>query len=177
MAHCNLAYSNTSLPDIPPRNNENSNNNNKCCSPTAPPPAPDIIGHVIGDFGIWQLRTILIIFLCKIPAAWFMACIIFTAPELKPRTEFECDRYGFMENQTVTPNQCYVLEHNNIGVDVVRKKEACTSFIYNYDFQSLIMEFDLVCARDIFVAWTQYWHLFGVLVGGVMGTKMMLKYV
>lgn len=50
---------------------------------------PDIIGHVLGEWGPWQLRTVLIIFLCKIPAAWFMACLIFTAPE--PRYgEFSC---------------------------------------------------------------------------------------
>lgn len=49
----------------------------------------DVIGHVLGDWGRWQLRTVLIIFLCKIPAAWFMACLIFTGPE--PRYgEFHC---------------------------------------------------------------------------------------
>lgn len=49
----------------------------------------DVISHVLGDWGPWQLRTVLIIFLCKIPAAWFMACLIFTAPE--PRYgEFHC---------------------------------------------------------------------------------------
>ncbi|XP_013115031.2 solute carrier family 22 member 13 [Stomoxys calcitrans] len=134
-------------------------------APSAPP--TDIIGQIIGDFGIWQLRTVLIIFLCKIPASWFMACIIFTAPELYPSSEFECDQQGLSANQTITPNQCYI-------EDSVEGRRECTKFLYNFDFQSLIMEFDLVCLRDIFVAWTQYWHLFGVLVGGVAGTKMML---
>lgn len=135
-----------------------------------PPAAPgtDIIGQIIGDFGIWQLRTVLIIFLCKVPASWFMACIIFTAPELYPGTEFECSDEGLTANQTVTPNQCYIED------TVQNSRTECTKFLYEFDFHSLIMEFDLVCLRDIFVAWTQYWHLFGVLVGGVVGTKMML---
>jgi hypothetical protein len=40
----------------------------------------DVIGNVCGPFGKWQLRTVLLIFLVKIPSSWFMACIIFTAP-------------------------------------------------------------------------------------------------
>ncbi|XP_004535657.1 solute carrier family 22 member 8 [Ceratitis capitata] len=48
---------------------------------TSPPSPPnDIVQQVCGNFGHWQLRTILLIFLCKIPCAWFMACIIYTAP-------------------------------------------------------------------------------------------------
>lgn len=32
----------------------------------------DIIGRINGEFGKWQLRTVLLIFLTKIPSAWFM---------------------------------------------------------------------------------------------------------
>ncbi|XP_030562456.1 solute carrier family 22 member 13 [Drosophila novamexicana] len=134
-------------------------------------PSSDIIGDVVGNFGIWQLRTILIIFLCKIPAAWFMACIIFTAPELYPRTEFSCDTSylsSSSSNYSISDNQCYVLDESSGG------RSECEQFNYVSSFDSLIMQFNLVCLRDIFIAWTQYWHLFGVLVGGVMGTKMML---
>ncbi|KAM7363055.1 organic cation transporter protein [Cochliomyia hominivorax] len=131
-------------------------------------PATDIIGEIVGDFGVWQIRTLLIIFLCKIPASWFMACIIFTAPELYPQTEFICDSTSLTPNQTISDNQCYIED------TVTGEREECTEFLYNFDFQSLIMQFNLVCLRDIFVAWTQYWHLFGVLVGGVTATKMML---
>lgn len=130
--------------------------------------AADVIGEVTGDFGVWQLRTILIIFLCKIPASWFMACIIFTAPELYPHTEFVCDYSTLNPNQSTTANQCFIEDAETL------ERAECTKFLYDSQFQSLIMEFDLVCLRDIFVAWTQYWHLFGVLVGGVVGTKMML---
>ncbi|EDV41747.1 uncharacterized protein Dana_GF17346 [Drosophila ananassae] len=134
-------------------------------------PGSDIIGDVVGDFGIWQLRTILILFLCKIPAAWFMACIIFTGPELYPVSEFTCDT-SYLEDSnasySVSDNQCYVLEESS------GSRSECQQFTYMSSFDSLIMQFNLVCLRDIFVAWTQYWHLFGVLVGGVVGTKMML---
>lgn len=41
----------------------------------------DIISQVLGDWGPWQFRSVMIIFLCKIPAAWFMAVLIFTGPE------------------------------------------------------------------------------------------------
>lgn len=164
----NLAY----ISDTPDINNVETPvpQSQQQLSPTAAKNVPptDIIGEIIGDFGIWQLRTILIIFLCKIPASWFMACIIFTAPELYPDTEFQCDATNLDANQTITPNQCFI-EDGNTG-----ERQECTEFLYNFDFQSLIMQFDLVCMRDIFVAWTQYWHLFGVLVGGVTATKMMI---
>ncbi|EDW59641.1 solute carrier family 22 member 3 isoform X1 [Drosophila virilis] len=132
----------------------------------------DVIGQVLGDFGIWQLRSVLIIFLCKLPAAWFMALIIFTAPELYPNEEYWCDTnvYGGMENTSVSADQCYVLVAYGEGNFAMRK---CQQFNYAYSFRSLIMEFDLVCLSDIFVAWSQYWHLFGMFVGGVVATRLM----
>lgn len=151
-----------------PSNSINNNNVSKPAAPVpAPKPEPDLIGSILGDFGIWQLRTVLIIFLCKIPASWFMACIIFTAPELYPVQEFKCDIAEQSSNVTVSADQCYI--NTNDG-----QTEECHNFDYNYDFSSLVMQFDLVCLRDIFVAWTQFWHLFGILVGGVAATKMML---
>lgn len=44
----------------------------------------DVIARCTGNFGKWQLRTILIIFICKIPTSWFMAVIIYTAPTPLP---------------------------------------------------------------------------------------------
>lgn len=44
----------------------------------------DVITRCVGNIGKWQLRTILIIFLCKIPTSWFMAVIIYTAPAPAP---------------------------------------------------------------------------------------------
>ncbi|XP_034115225.2 LOW QUALITY PROTEIN: solute carrier family 22 member 3 [Drosophila albomicans] len=132
----------------------------------------DIIAQILGKFGIWQLRSVLIIFLCKIPAAWFMACIIFTAPDIYPNEEFSCDTsaYGAMDNCSVSEDQCSVLVSYGDGNYAVRQ---CQQFHYAQSFHSLIMEFDLVCLCDIFVAWSQYWHLFGMFVGGVVATRLM----
>lgn len=49
----------------------------------------DFIGEFLGPIGKWQLRTILIVYLTKIPSSWFMACLIFTAPTPK-RGEIFC---------------------------------------------------------------------------------------
>ncbi|XP_016990841.2 LOW QUALITY PROTEIN: solute carrier family 22 member 13 [Drosophila rhopaloa] len=145
-------------------------------SPT-PPAAPaktddDVITHILGDFGPWQLRSLLILFLCKIPAAWFMACILFTAPDLYPEEEYTCDTIAFgpVTNLTVSLDQCYVMV--NYG-DAGYAMRQCRKFLYTTGFHSLTMEFDLVCLCDFFVAWSQYWHLFGLLIGGVAATKLM----
>ncbi|KAH8343843.1 hypothetical protein KR059_011925 [Drosophila kikkawai] len=162
----------TTPPHILPNEVETDAAKRMAAGPPTVPASSDIIGDVVGDFGIWQLRTILIIFLCKIPAAWFMACIIFTGPELYPGSEFTCDTSyldsGGNSSYIVSENQCYVMD------GATGSSSECEQFTYESSFDSLIMQFNLVCLRDIFVAWTQYWHLFGVLVGGVMGTKMML---
>lgn len=44
------------------------------------PQNPDLFDQLFAKFGKWQLRSILSIFVYKIPAAWFMHCILFTAP-------------------------------------------------------------------------------------------------
>lgn len=45
-----------------------------------PPPDGDLFDQLFAKFGKWQLRSILSVFIYKIPAAWFMHCILFTAP-------------------------------------------------------------------------------------------------
>ncbi|XP_017025130.1 solute carrier family 22 member 3 [Drosophila kikkawai] len=132
----------------------------------------DVINQIMGDFGPWQLRSLLILFLCKIPAAWFMACILFTAPDLYPEEEYTCDTSSFApaDNCTVSLDQCYVMV--NYG-DAGYAMRQCRRFLYTTGFHSLTMEFDLVCLCDFFVAWSQYWHLFGLLIGGVAATKLM----
>ncbi|KAH8360013.1 hypothetical protein KR093_010185, partial [Drosophila rubida] len=144
----------------------------QCRELPAPSEADDIVAHILGKFGIWQLRSVLIVFLCKIPAAWFMACIIFTAPDIYANEEFSCDTslYGGAANCSVTEDQCSVLVAYGDGNYAMR---PCQQFHYAYSFHSLIMEFDLVCLCDIFVAWSQYWHLFGMFVGGVVATRLM----
>ncbi|KDR13550.1 hypothetical protein L798_12622 [Zootermopsis nevadensis] len=43
----------------------------------------------LGEFGWWQLRAILLVALVKVPSAWQMASILFTAPS---PGEFWCAR-------------------------------------------------------------------------------------
>lgn len=52
----------------------------------------------------------------------------------------------------------------------------CKSFEENPSYTSIITQFDLYCSRDILVATTQFFHLFGVLCGGIIATFMM-KYI
>lgn len=35
----------------------------------------DFIGNFLGPIGKWQLRTIFLIYLVKIPSSWFMSCV------------------------------------------------------------------------------------------------------
>ncbi|KAH8369118.1 hypothetical protein KR009_002010 [Drosophila setifemur] len=132
----------------------------------------DVVQQILGDFGPWQLRSLLILFLCKIPAAWFMACILFTAPDLYPEEEYTCDTssFGPASNCSVSLDHCYVMVHYGDSGYAMRQ---CRKFLYTTGFHSLTMEFDLVCLCDFFVAWSQYWHLFGLLIGGVAASKLM----
>lgn len=49
----------------------------------------------------------------------------------------------------------------------------CHNFEENPIYTSIITQFDLYCSRDILVATTQFFHLFGVLCGGIVTTNMM----
>lgn len=40
----------------------------------------DVIGDILDNCRSWQFRTIFVIYLTKIPTAFFMACIVYTAP-------------------------------------------------------------------------------------------------
>lgn len=55
-------------------------NKNEKKSPT---PSTDFIGEFLGPIGKFQIRTIFLVYLTKIPSSWFMACLIFTAPTPK----------------------------------------------------------------------------------------------
>lgn len=176
----------------------------------------DIIGRINGKFGKWQLRTVLLIFLTKIPSAWFMACIIFTAPAPRfgeffcsPTTDvLESDTWDDIleENKTqwirishpmkhhakdgeITVDLCNVyadadmhVEHyfkhvSNTNPWLVQKRNAsivpCRSFVHDADYRSIITDYNLVCSRDILVATTQFFHLFGVLTGGLLATNLL----
>lgn len=166
----------------------------------------DVIGHVIGDWGPWQLRTVLIIFLCKIPAAWFMACLIFTGPEPNPGELF-CqppDSIGHENKSDFFPiahppkengdglDICFVFENaedrwNNLnssdpddGQDIISENGRlipCDNFMHTGEIRSIVTDFDLVCSRTILVALTQTFHLLGVLIGGVVANQMLYRCV
>lgn len=157
----------------------------------------DIVSELIGDWGAWQFRTVILIYLCKIPSAWFMACIIFTAPIPKPG-EISCYQ---PESQSVF-NQNASLEHryisqkdlqidfcidsknrtydqatlNNLSYaedENIFETLPCSSFQYNTPFETTVTKFNLVCSRSILIATSQFFHLFGVLTGGILATRLM----
>lgn len=112
------------------------------------------ITGLIGDWGKFQRRTVFLVFLCKIPAAFFMACIIFTAPFAKDG-EYVCEQPEF----NASDSECNKYVFLNTSTDY-----------------SLVTQFSLVGSRKIWIAVTQFSHLFGVLVGGIIATKLLEGY-
>lgn len=179
----------------------------------------DIIGQINGQFGKWQLKTVLLIFLCKIPSSWFMACIIYTAPA--PRdTEFFCrppetaiswinessswnDVIKFNKTEWIniahplklTEDNIFNIDFCNLYTDAEQYAEQyfhslnpihlsgfsqrnssimpCDNFVHHANHRTIITDFDLVCSRDILVATTQFFHLFGVLSGGLLAVNLL----
>lgn len=144
----------------------------------------DVISQIIGNWGNWQFRSVFLIYLCKIPSAWFMACIIFTAPTPK-FGEFFCipeessigpiintssdwlkESVDTVHKQPLDINYCTTFDNNNNSV-------PCYTFEHASDFISLVTQFDLICSKTILVGVTQFFHLFGVLTGGILATKLL----
>ncbi|XP_073819661.1 solute carrier family 22 member 3-like [Musca autumnalis] len=71
----------------------------------------DIVTQICGNFGKWQLKTLIFVCLCKIPATWFMACISFTAPV--PQTaEFLCiPAEKDSQHHTLRPAEMWLKNH------------------------------------------------------------------
>jgi hypothetical protein len=162
----------------------------------------DYIGEFLGPIGKWQIRTIFLIYLVKIPSSWFMACILFTAPA-PDRGEIFCkppvnnmtnhiDDWITMahpvkekrNDRDIIFDVCHVYEN---AMDRVHKKfnnsahgffqedkvVPCDNFEERPIYTSIITQFDLYCSREILIAVTQFFHLFGVLCGGIVTTYMM----
>lgn len=156
----------------------------------------DVISEVIGDWGRWQFRSVILIYLCKIPSAWFMACVIFTAPTPNPG-EFYCqegsetnlitDKNVWIRQMYphVTQDEVYNIDfcstynrtyNNSNSYSVEYEKDIlvpCTSFKFDSNFESAVSKFNLVCSRSILIAFAQFAHLFGVLTGGILATRLM----
>ncbi|XP_037729777.1 solute carrier family 22 member 3 isoform X2 [Drosophila subpulchrella] len=173
----------------------------------------DAVGRITGPWGKWQLRTVLLIFLCKIPSSWFMACIIFTAPaprhgeffckppntigaqnqtqwikvshpqkEERDDQEFSIDFCNVYQDAQEHAHHYYNYENSEQEPRVWEKPMnrnsnviPCTEFQHEADYHSVVTQYDLVCSRDILVSVTQFFHLFGVLTGGILANQL-LKY-
>lgn len=142
----------------------------------------DIVGETIGDWGKWQRRATILIFLCKIPAAWFMACVIFTAPyasddEYFCKTKLQIANESFWKENGEVDN-CYQTSMTSMDSFVSDEKEVlkCHEFVHHSSYDSLVTQFDLVCDRKILIAVTQFSHLFGVLLGGIIATHLLNLY-
>lgn len=159
---------------------------------------PNSISDLIGEWGPWQRRTAFFIFLCKIPAAWFMACIIFTSP-FAENHEFQCqqeatgyktaDNYTELSHMKLTQSDeidsCFLYKNHTTDDDwqgqeaIVPKlfdTKPCKVFEHQSPFHSLVTQFDLVCSRTILIAVSQFFHLCGVLTGGILATKLLDLY-
>jgi len=171
----------------------------------------DAVGRITGPWGKWQLRTVLLIFLCKIPSSWFMACIIFTAPaprhgeffckppntigaqnqtqwikvshpqkEERDDQEFSIDFCNVYQDAQEHAHHYYNYENSEQEPRVWEKPMnrnsnviPCTEFQHEADYHSVVTQYDLVCSRDILVSVTQFFHLFGVLTGGILANQLL----
>lgn len=163
----------------------------------------DVITRCIGNIGKWQLRTILIIFLCKIPTSWFMAVIIYTAPTPAPG-EYWCRPPGGFEPVSPSdwikaahplvkgrPDMCHVYQdvmavpdsyeqylepagRNQSNWDR-RIVVPCDDFVFRSDFHSLIAEFNLICSRSLLLNFSQCFHIFGLLLGGIAAFHLLKR--
>lgn len=154
----------------------------------------DVVQQINGDFGRWQLRTILLIFLCKIPTAWFMACIIYTAP-YPQRGELVCHSASWNGSESSSSSGGSNMLHSRntdrlFSVQVCnayaqslsqrfvqrygqswnssQESLSCNKIEHNTEYKSLITQFDLICSRRVLVALTQSFHALGALVGGLL---------
>lgn len=164
----------------------------------------DICGKMMGNFGKWQLKAILMIFLCKIPTSWFMAVIIFTAPSPDPG-DYWCrppDNVNIstpmdwirISNPWINSNLnekghydvCRVYKNvfenasNYLEIDNGQWRVSdnlpdrgnetipCENFVFKSRYHSLVARFSLVCSRTLLLALSQSFHIFGLLLGGIL---------
>ncbi|XP_062555789.1 organic cation transporter-like protein [Armigeres subalbatus] len=166
----------------------------------------DLLSSITKEFGTWQLRAVFLIYLCKIPSSWFMACLIYTAP-IPKHGEFFCkpppEINHYNETQWIkvshpvkeeVHDEEFNIDYCNVFEDAMEHSlqyyndpnikpwiepannsriVPCESFEHHSDYTSIITQFDLVCSRDILVATTQFFHLFGVLLGGILTTEFL----
>lgn len=76
----------------------------------------DVIGDILDNCRWWQFRTIFIIFLTKIPTAFFMACIIYTAP-IPQRVRIFCKEVSAADDHRLYNNFTIVTHPPIVSVD------------------------------------------------------------
>lgn len=167
----------------------------------------DVVNEITGNFGKWQLRAILIIFLCKIPTVWYLAVVLFTAPAPK-LGDFWCKPPNNITNHTEWILQSHPVrkysadkefhidfckvykdayddktmkffefsKNDNVSSHENRKIIPCENFHFNSDFHSVIKEYNLVCSRRLFVTVSQSFHIFGLMVGGIVAYFMLKRW-
>lgn len=92
----------------------------------------DIVNEITGNFGKWQLRAILIIFLCKIPTVWFLAILLFTAPTPKSG-DFWCKPPNNVTNHTEWVLQSHPVRQLYGGGDKEFQIDFCKVYKDAYD--------------------------------------------
>lgn len=166
----------------------------------------DVVAKCMGNFGKWQLRTILIIFLCKIPTSWFMAVVIYTAPSpqlgeywcrppanFHPNSSIDWIRAVHPPRPIDDHHPGYQYDVCHVYADVMEAPEKyvdfidndsgmnrtiipCVDFVFHSDFHSLIAEFNLVCKRSLLLNLSQCFHIGGLLCGGIIAYMLLKMY-
>lgn len=163
----------------------------------------DLVLQLTGNFGKWQLKALLIIFLCKIPTSWFFAVIIFSAPPPQAG-EYWCRPPEHITNHSAwiaashpvvrsSTNEKLSYDYCNVYREIYDRVDAvelqpkgsvkmaerngsisrpgvvpCKEFIFNTAYRSVVTDYGLVCGRKLLGALAQSFHIFGLLVGGVV---------
>lgn len=166
----------------------------------------DVIGQTLGNFGKWQVRTMLIVFLCKIPTSWFMAVVIFTAPApnpgdfwCKPPAELpEINKREWIQyahpvkigkNHVAKTDYCHVYreiydEPNKfIGYNATMHSMhnltviKCPRYEFAQDYQSLVADFTMMCGHEVLLPITQVFHILGLCLGGFIAFHLLKQFV
>lgn len=167
----------------------------------------DLIAELCGHFGKWQLRALLIIFLCKIPTSWFMAVILYSSP-VPHDGEFWCkppvhlaDHLPSQRAETMHPSiehngqpkvdvclvyrEIYALTDGSNGTVTTRDDTnatpddvvPCAEFVFSVNVSSVVAAYGLVCGRKFLGALAQCFHIGGLLIGGVLAFYLLPMYV
>lgn len=75
--------------------------------------------------------------------------------------------FGFINGSLQSVRYDSIADEENDDV------ESCDTFVHFSPYHSVVTTFDTVCDKKINLAWTQFWHLFGVLCGGVVATLLL----